>query len=178
MRGSGRLSPLQTLVYEGERQATPQSQHRGAIKAEFTVGRTCSWARLTVSILIISQAFGGRTSAHRRAVAAAGVDFKQVSFFSMWSINHPFWVHGYYFSCVWGPWASTEWVLGGDHLLPRVGLRTADTLSLGTKKRGHSARLWAAGTGASSQWGPSHPAQAQAEQAPTRSCEHTSEQGP
>lgn len=80
MRGSGRLSPLQILVYEGKRQTTPQSQHRGTIKTEFTVGRTCSWARLTVSILIISQAFGGLTSAHRRAVAAAGVDLKQCEF--------------------------------------------------------------------------------------------------
>lgn len=80
MRGSGRLPPLQTLVYEGKEQTTPQSQHRGTIKIEFTVGRTCSWAKRTVSILIISQAFGGLTSAHSQAAAAAGVALKQREF--------------------------------------------------------------------------------------------------
>lgn len=65
----------------GGKQTTIQQLHRGTIKIRFTVNRTCSWGKtLTVSILIISDAFGGLTSAHSQMTAAACVHLKQCEF--------------------------------------------------------------------------------------------------
>lgn len=63
------------------KQTSIQELHRGTIKIKFTVNRTCSWGKtLTVSILIISKAFGGLTSAHSQMTAAACVHLKQCEF--------------------------------------------------------------------------------------------------
>lgn len=81
-RGSRRLSSLQTLLHEGTKQTASQQQHRGTIKIKFTVNRTYSWGKtLTVSILIICKALGGRTSAPSQMTAAACVHLRQCGFF-------------------------------------------------------------------------------------------------
>lgn len=81
MRGNIHLSSLQTLLYEGKKQTASQQQHRGTIKIKFTVNRTYSWGKtLTVSILIICKALGGRTSAPSQMTAAACTHLRQCGF--------------------------------------------------------------------------------------------------
>lgn len=78
MRGNIHLSSLQTLLYEGKKQTASRQQHRGTIKIKFTVNRTYSWGRtLTVRILIICKALGGRTSAPTQMTAAACIHLRQ-----------------------------------------------------------------------------------------------------
>lgn len=78
MRGNIHLSSLQTLLYEGKKQTASRQQHRGTIKIKFTVNRTYSWGRtLTVRILIICKALGGRTSAPTQMTAAACTHLRQ-----------------------------------------------------------------------------------------------------